>query len=219
MMKPAAYLRTALRFPLIAGLALLCAACSLQSPTQFSQKRAEIVPGYADAQMPAAGTGSAQIHRMALSYARNGNGPMEITVTYDPHSRTNTARKANDEASRISALFREYGVHDFKADILPVADSAASQLLVRYPTLTAQMPEGCRNAFDIDDTSAEAYRDYNMGCTTENYIAKQIYHPSDLLGREGTSPGSGARQNNVVDQYQSGKPNPPMKGISSTSGG
>jgi type IV pilus biogenesis protein CpaD/CtpE len=204
---------------LAAAGALFCAACTLQSPTQFVQKRVEIVPGDYDASVPAAAFDRAKAREIAAGYARDGHGTMEITVTYDPHSRANTARAANDTAARVSALLKEFGVADFRAGILPVNASAESLVLLRYPTLTARAPEGCIDAFRIDDINAEAYRNYAMGCTTETYISKQVAKPSDLLGRDGTAPSSGRRQNNIIERYQSGTPNPEMQGIHSTSSG
>jgi type IV pilus biogenesis protein CpaD/CtpE len=197
-----------------ASVLLLCSACGFQTPTQFAQRRVEIVPGYYDKVIQASEFDAEKARQIAGQYKQSGNGTMEIAVTYDPHSRRMTARMANDEAARIGMMLQERGVRDFKAEILPVADTGQGmQVQIRYASQTARAPSGCDDAFAIDDINAEAYRSYELGCTTETYVAKQIDRPADLLGKGGTQPGSGRRAANIIETYQTGTPNPQMDGI------
>lgn len=195
------------------------AACSMDAPTNITERHVQVREDIYDTSRPAAQVTEGVAAQIGESYGRFGEGPLSLTVTYDPHSQHFTARRASEEAARIAGLLRNEGITDVRTEILPVMGQdagAGPQALVRYRTYTALPPEGCRDIEDYPDNSAESLRSYKLGCSTESYLAKQVASPRDLLGREGTSPATGSRLTNIVNAYGSGEANPPLTGLSAS---
>jgi len=203
------------RLALSLALLLFLAGCALDTPTQLTSKRAEVHAGNHDARVLTADFNAEMAQAVSAHYQRYGSGPVAVTVTYDPHSRSHTAQSARADAIRIEKALRAGGVTDVQTDILPVVD-AAPQTLLRYGTYTAHAPSGCGNMELIHDRGVESYRDYRLGCTTETYLARQLSRPSDLLGRDGIDDPDGRRLSNILDRYKTGEPNPVLQGLSPT---
>ncbi len=202
---------------LCAGGLVALAGCSLDTPTDMAQKRVELVHNrysqtYLTDQMD-----EAQMRAAADHYQHYGDGPVELIVTYNPQSRTNTAMKAASEAERMATDLRRAGVPDVEASILPVATGEDfSSSLIAYETVTAQAPEGCEAMGGLDGRQTESNSDYQFGCSVEMQVARQIARPRDLAGRPGLDAADGRRQSNVVEPYKTGTPNEPIEGETST---
>lgn len=155
----------------------------------------------------------ADLHAIAERYVHYGEGPLSLTVTYDPKSHTNSASHAATEAGRIATLLRNYGVPEVKTDIIPAAGKdGKSTAIVAYTGVVAQAPEDCQAMGGVDGHQTDTNPYYRFGCTMDMQLAKEIARPQDLQGRTGLDTASGRRQYMVIEPYKEGKPNPPLAG-------
>lgn len=197
-----------------ASLAL--AGCSQYEPSRINAHRAEVTHDKFAQTVPAAQADEAFISGVAEQYQRFGNGPMKVTVSYDPRSGVNTAMKAGEEASRIVEAFDRWAVRGVETEIMPVAGSGAEgEVLITYDSVTAHPPRGCGSMPGLESDQA-GYRStdtYSLGCSVETMVSRQIARPKDLLGKGGL-PGrsDGRRYGNSVEPYRSGVPNEPLDG-------
>ena len=177
--------------------------CTLDAPTYMSQKKVEVTTRQERIEQETATLDDPALRQIAAYYADHGDGPVDIVVTYNPQSRDNTARHATDSAAHMASVLHKEGVRDVKTDILPIHASDKSVTYVKYMSYEAQAPEGCVGMEDINDIAHENYRDYQLGCSTETYLAKQIAKPKDLLGRTEVTEETDARKRaNAVEAYK-----------------
>jgi type IV pilus biogenesis protein CpaD/CtpE len=196
---------------------LAVSGCSMEYDTNIPQKRVRLESGPAYKTMPAAAVDEATLHDFAAEYLRFGDGPVELTVSYDPRSKTNTAMNASDHAARIGSRLRTLNVPQVSSSILPVnALGEEAHVMMRYESTTAHAPEGCDYMGGLEGKATGAYMDYEYGCTTEMLLARQIARPKDLAGRDGMSAGDGRRQALTVDGYRRGQTPPTLSGYSIT---
>ncbi|MBL4589996.1 MAG: hypothetical protein JKY11_07965 [Alphaproteobacteria bacterium] len=189
----------------MATMVLSCAACAFDVPSQLESSRIEIVEGLSSQSYDTKSLDQNTIKKIAQDYSSSGHGVLELTVTYDPKSKSNTAMKATLEAGRIAQLMTDQGVSAVSTKVLPIADSwKISHALVSYTTLSAEAPSVCdrlpgfESHADVGDVSL--HKEYGYGCTIEAMIAEQIAHPEDLLGQsDKTRTESGRRAENVVE--------------------
>ncbi len=121
-------------------------------------------------------------------YRRYGAGAVDLYVTYMPASRDVTALSATEMLRNVAAGLESQGVRVGERKITAAADEPKHVVHIHFKTHTAMAPEGCDNtqkpiSYNLDDLS-----DYRTGCNMQSYFARQIYRPSDLLGRSGVSP-------------------------------
>ena len=187
-------------------------ACSLDSPTNLSQKKVEVIEDIRHIEAETSSFDDETLKAIAYHYNDHGEGNIDVVVTYNPASKSNTAMKATDNAAHISAILRSHQVGHVKTEILPVHDDGASMTLMSYTTYRAQAPSGCGDMDGIDDSSHENYRDYGLGCSTETYIARQVARPKDLLGRDGiVEEDDGRKRALVVEAFKWRVQNEPME--------
>lgn len=160
---------------------------------------------------------AAYVAALSEHYTRQGDGSVELSVTYDPKSKTNTAMHASQHIARISEMFRKNGVA-VNTMIMPVKGSGnISRALVSYDAYTVKTAEDCTMMAGYEDRNVDTSEDYKFGCTRDSIFAKQISRPSDLAGRsEVKTTSDGRRANNVVERYRTGEPNAALEGESST---
>ncbi|HTK85193.1 MAG TPA: CpaD family pilus assembly lipoprotein [Patescibacteria group bacterium] len=152
----------------------------------------------------------AGLHAVAERYAHYGEGPLLVTITYDPKSHTNSASHATTEAGRIATALRNYGVPEVKTDILPAAGKGGkSTVVVEYTGVIAQAPRDCEAMGGVAGHQTDTNLNYHIGCTTDMELAKEIARPQDLQGRTGLDTASGRRQYLLIEPYKHGVPNPP----------
>ncbi len=190
---------------IISVFVLSCGACSFDAPSQLDDSRVEIVQSVENSRFETKSLGSELSKSIAQEYTDNGTGDMEVTVTYDPKSKNNTAMKATLEADRIANSLADNGVPRVKTRVMPVANSwNISHTFVSYNSVSAQAPSECGEmlpGFDErkDVGISEKHIDYNYGCTVEAMLANQVAYPADMLGQEdNTDTDSGRRAENVV---------------------
>lgn len=198
------------------GIMLSAAACTLDHPTYYKKGQMEVHEKRYSGEYKARSLSDDQIAYLASEYYKAGSGDLAVTISYDPQSRTNTARQAAETAADIATEFARNGVKTVKTDILPVVNSGESMAYVSFNYLEAHAPENCGRMDAIDDNAHENFRDYELGCTTDTFLAQQVANPADLLGRAVSQDSIGQRDTNVVAGHKAGAPRQPLEGESTT---
>lgn len=198
------------RAALVLALVPAMAACSIEHPTYMTENKMQLRDGVRDMTVSVHNFDRAEAAEIAAHYARYGHGPVEVAVTYNPRAQNYKAADAKNDAQRIAALLSDEGVNELATELLPIKDGS-SYLMVRYNTLTAHAPPGCGDMNLIRDEGViSSYEDYELGCTTESILARQISRPADLMGRAGTAPSDGRRAANIVHRYSTGESRPSL---------
>lgn len=201
-------------FQALAAAALL-AGCSLSAPDHFSPSPLQLQQDRLAGTLPASQFDEAMVAEMATHFTKHGEGPVDLTVTYDPLSRTATAMNAREEAKRIAFLLRKNGVENVRADILPVTHSGDEmKVMFSYDYYSLLPPEGCEMMPGVKGRTIDAQENYKLGCTVDTLFARQIARPKDLSGQGPGSPATadGRRASNIVDLYRTGAPNKALEG-------
>ena len=194
-----------LRHIIVPALLLCATACgSFDRPTKLSTQRVEVLEGVEHLSFETRKLDTKTVEVLAYDYEAKGHGQVDITVTYDPKSKSNSAMNATNEAARIAETFLQNGVSSVEVNVLPVANSwNNSKTFLSYKSLTAQAPTNCghmpgfKNIDEVGDV--EAHMKYGYGCTIEAMLADQVAHPEDLLGRDDqTLTSEGRRAENVL---------------------
>lgn len=198
-------------------------ACTLDEPTWVNPSRVEVhEEGFTD-NFDTSSLDQGTLRAIGANYDRYGNGPMDVAVSYDPKSKTNTEAKAKTELRKIQAELQRNGVSDIRASVTPGENTGEkSSTMVSFPALTARAPRNCglmpgytdAQTGTPEDAEGE-HKGYAIGCTVESLMAKQIARPGDLLGRPGFETNADAlRQERVIWKrgYYSDRSNPPLEG-------
>ena len=152
------------------------------------------------------------IAALSHHYSNQGDGGVDLSVTYDPKSKTNTAMHASNEIARISEEFRKNGV-TVNSTIIPVkGQGERSRALVSYDTYTVTVPDDCTDMPGYSDRNLDSDEDYKLGCTHDSIIAKQVSRPKDLMGGTTAASSDGRRAANIVEAYRTGEQNKPLDG-------
>lgn len=207
-----------------AGVAalLLLGACDTivnDNPTAMvSSGRVETYKNEMALEIETATLDAGKMEQVSRHYWSHGDTPLLMSVTYDPHSKTNTAMKATQEAARLKTLLAKQGAANVQADIMPVQDSGdVSKTIITYDAVNARGPSECRDVkVNRDFTDWERVPDYQLGCASENYLAKQIARPKDLHGNDVMDITDGRLQANTIELTKGGQTNPTLKGESAS---
>ena len=202
-------------------------ACSLQEPTWVNSSRVEVhEEGFTD-RFDTASLDKGTLRAIGVNYYRYGNGPMDISVSYDPRSGTNTAAAASREAGRIRDELSRNGVKSIRISTAGSEGSGdKSSTVISFPALTARPPENCGTMpgysdlqTNLPDSAEGPSKGYEIGCTIETMMAKQVSRPGDLLGRPGFETDADARRQEAViwqRGYYANKPFEPLNGERAT---
>lgn len=195
-------------------------ACSFDMPSHMTQEKMEVVQSPTQEKFVTSDMTRDVAEDLAAEARHRGGSDMNVTVTYDPSSKSNTKAKAEYEADRIATMLEKEGVRAVTTSTLPVGDSwNVSHTLVTYMQTDASMSDNCgkmpgyENAYDAGDTSK--HQAYEYGCTINDVFAQQLADPSDLMGKDGfDTPEDGRRAENVVwgRGYYGYEKNKPLKG-------
>lgn len=197
--------------------AVLLAGCSLEAPTKMSQERVQVEHERFVEDSALDDVDAEKISVLAQHYDRHGEGPMELTVTYDPKSKSATAMKATNHVSKLVDALRKEGVSNVDANILPIKDSKVSKVLIAYDGYNALAPKNCELMAGLEDRNVEADEDYKLGCSLDTLFAQQLVRPKDLKGQGASNAYSdGRRASNLTESYRSGALNPDLKGKTAT---
>lgn len=209
---------------LFAPLAVLLAAftlsaCDLHEEGNITKSRVQVEEKTFVEKIPVGTLSDDYAAALAHQYERYGDGGVDLTVAYDPTSRSNTAMSASTQAARIASVFRKNGVDHVETNILPVNGQGAKALaVITYTSYNALAPKDCGVLPGFEDTNIDFQEDYKLGCTVETAFARQIARPKDLKrsAADTYSDGDGRRASNVVDVYRTGIPSEPLDGESSS---
>ncbi len=205
----------------ILGLIVLCmvlTGCKLNEPSTLSQNRIQVEEEKFTDSVPVAKLNTAAVSGLARHYTKHGDGPLGLTVTYDPKSKTRSAMHASDEVARIVKELRLAGVSNVDSSILPVNGmSGEMNALISYMSYNALAPKDCGTIAGFGGSKVDPDESYKLGCTFDTVFARQIARPKDLKGQSNTDRTTdGRRSGNVIDVYRSGIPNEPLDGESAT---
>jgi type IV pilus biogenesis protein CpaD/CtpE len=193
------------------------AAVYKNNPSFVTTSHAEVYQDRTEQEFATGTLKDTQMTALAHAYWSNGDGPMAVSITYDPHSKTNTAMRASTQAADLTAALKAKGIKTIQSGTLAVADSgASSRTLISYNTLVARPPGECDEPLNMNFAEREHNPGYRLGCSVEIYTAKQIARPSDLTGNNIMDNNSGRRDANIIEGYQSGQPNPDLKGVNAS---
>ena len=194
---------------------LLLPGCEklVHEPTYVSQSKLQVQEKEFFEDMHVSKMDAGYIAALSQHYSSEGDGGVDLSVTYDPKSSQNTAMVASGELARISDEFRKNGVV-VNGTIIPVRGHGdALRAIVSYDTYTVERPDDCTDMPGYSDRNVDADEDYKLGCTRDSLIAKQVARPKDLMGRADTNETSdGRRAANIVEGYRTGAPNKALDG-------
>jgi len=205
----------------IAVLSIGLGGCmDLYEPPSVNDKLIQVKEEAFLQDVPVADVDEGYIRNLAHHYNRYGASTMDLLVTYDPHSKDNTAMNATNTVGDIAQELRVvYDVVNVKAGIMPVASqNEAPRLLISYDSFSAHAPQGCDGMMPgLDGRPSENDSRYKLGCSIATLKARQVARPADLLGRDAvyqTTEGRSAA--NIVDSHRSGAEKEALTGQSAS---
>lgn len=209
--------RTFCNLALIAG-AVLASGCDMNRETYITQDKPVVTHQKAFFETPVSAVDKAFTEGLARDYARRGGDGLYMTITYDPHDRGFTAMEATNMAGYLADAMRGHGIRDVRADILPTkAHEKARHVLVSYTQFTARGMEDCKPMPGLESPNITNDREYKIGCSMQDYFARQVARPKDLISGEASpETSSGRRASQLLEGYATGTPNPALEGESAS---
>lgn len=203
----------------VATGAMALSGCSIDMPTYVHSERIQLETNNYSERFEVESVSGTQLDQIAEHYKRYGTDQAEVIISYDPRSKKNTAMKATDQLHRISSELAKRGVKNIKGSIMAADGSGdVSEMMVGYTTMTAEAPEGCDKMMPGYETShVDIDYDYDLGCSLDTMIARQVARPADLAGRvPDPQDNDGRRAGAVVEPYRAGTPNDALSGAMTT---
>ncbi|MEZ5814153.1 MAG: CpaD family pilus assembly lipoprotein [Alphaproteobacteria bacterium] len=205
----------------ILGLIMLCmvlTGCKLHEPTRVSENRIQVEETEFSDRVRVSDLNEVALEGLAYHYRKHGDGPVMLTVAYDPKSKTGNAMHASDAAARLAKEMRKAGISHVEAGILPVnGQGGHMDALISYTAYNALAPKDCYTMPGYGVSTVEADDDYRLGCTFDTVFARQIARPKDLKGQGVVDMTTdGRRSANTVELYRTGIPNERLDGESAS---
>lgn len=199
------------------GALFTVTACDLTEASALTDSRAQVREDRFSDSFNLGRVDAAYIDSIADRYTRNGDGPLRLTVAYDPQSKTNTAMTASQALASLSGQLKRAGVNTIEGGIVPVRGGGdEARVLVTFDSYSAAAPD-CAVMSGMESRDLNVDEDYKLGCTTETVIARQIARPKDLKGNGSTDIlTDGRRSSNTIEGYRTGTPNEKLGGESSS---
>jgi len=193
-------------------------ACRTYKEGTLTEKKIQVSEEKFVREFAVDGTHYGALGEVAKHYSRYGGAGMHLTLIYNPASTDVTAMKATQEAADISNwLRREGGVDAIRSDILPVRDAMGMKAIISFASYNAQGPDCDSLMSGFDDRNHKTDLDYEMGCTVQTVIARQISRPKDLMGRDFENTHTDARGvSNQIEVFRSGAQNEGLGGEGTT---
>lgn len=193
---------------------LIVSACSQATPSMMNSDPVELVNETIVEQVALGDLSDSMLTSLANHYSKNGVGPLELTVAFDPTSKTFTAMRAVKKLEGIKNIMATKGVKNVETDTLPIK-GAEPALMISFDSVRAEAPSSCQMMPGLNRDGTTRYiGEYKFGCSVETMLAKQIVRPADLQGNEGLGQRSGRREANVLQGYEGGVPREPLEGLS-----
>ncbi len=185
-------------------------ACTQTTPSMMNTQKPLLVNETIIEQVALNDLSDDMLESLAARYSKNGTGPLELTMAFDPTSKSFTAMSAAQKLQSIKTVLAHKGVRDVVTETLSIK-AAQPALMVSYDSLRAQGPQGCKMIPGLDNNETSRFLgDYQFGCGTETMMARQIANPADLQGNDGLGPRSGRREANILNGYEKGAPREPL---------
>ena len=197
---------------LIAALGIT--ACAEQhTPSMMNYEPLRVAEETVIDQIPAASINDSTIAMMADHYTKHANGPMDLTMTYNPKSRSFGKYSAGKKLKMVESKLRAKGIDTIYTNTMPVPNGDP-MLVISYDTLKAMAPADCGKTPGLHDYQTGRFiEEYRFGCGVETMFAKQITNPSDLYGKSDMGERDGRRESVVTEPHMAGVPNTPIQGV------
>lgn len=193
--------------------ALFMTACTQTTPSMMNNERVQVTRESLVEQIPLEHLNKNTVAVIANEYNQKGTGEMDLTMTFDPTSKSFTAMNAVNTVKKIQKDLNISGVKATSIQTLAVPGGTPS-LVVSFDSMRAQAPKNCDQMPGLDDNQTGRFiGDYKFGCGIETAFSKQIARPSDLYGNGNLAKRDARRESIVVDDYASAQPRTPLEGI------
>jgi type IV pilus biogenesis protein CpaD/CtpE len=188
--------------PVLMATTCILAACTPQTtPSMMNTQKPRLVSETAIQQIAVKDIKDGHLRMLAADYDRYGADAMNLSLVYDPKSKSYGAMNAFNDLARIKGKLNSFGVRNVTAETMQGEGDPV--LMISYDALKAAGPSGCTAFPGVESNETTRFvGDYRFGCTTESMLAKQIYRPSDLGGRDYMDPGDGRRATNSIEHYR-----------------
>lgn len=198
---------------LLFTLPFLLMACTQTTPSMMNVAPVELSRETVVEQIVVEDINDTMLAQIANHHRKSSDSALELTMTYDPTSRSFTAMSAVNELKRISTALRYKGVRNMVTQTLAVPEGKPS-LMVSYDIVMAHAPSGCDPMPGLDNNQTSRFLgEYKFGCGVESMIARQIARPADLEGNATLGVRDARRDGNVIEGYSAGVPREPLDGI------
>lgn len=186
-------------------------ACAQNTKSMMNTSRVEVKKQTMMDQVPVSQINDVILSSLASDYKKLGSGPLELTMVFDPKSKTFTAMSALKKLKEVKYKLTRKGVKTVVTETLAV-DKAQPSMMISFDSVSAQAPSDCILMPGLSDSeTTRSIGEYKFGCSIETMLAKQIAKPADLEGVEGLDNASGGRREaNIVETYASGAPRDPL---------
>ena len=199
------------------ALCMLLTACDLYEESTVNTTKMRLEESTYSQSFDVNSLSEGKMLEIARHYEKHGDGPMSLTVSYDPKSRSHGAMQASNEAARIVSYLGKKGVSNVESGIMPVVNSGPGmKALVTFDSYVATGPEGCEAMGGTYDHTEDLDKEYRLGCTRDMLFARQLARPADLKGRKISPTTDGRRVANSTETYRTGIPNEPLVGESAS---
>lgn len=188
-------------------------ACTQTTPSMMNTQKPLLVNETIIEQVALNDLSDDMLEALAAGYTKNGTGALELTMAFDPTSKSFTAMKAVQKLQSIKTVLAHKGVRNVETETLSIK-GAQPALMVSYDSIRAQGPQGCKMIPGLESNETSRFLgDYQFGCGTETMLARQISTPSDLQGTDGLGKRGARRGANILNGYESGAPREPLQGL------
>ncbi|MEM6811679.1 MAG: CpaD family pilus assembly lipoprotein [Pseudomonadota bacterium] len=204
------------KFVLLSSVILL-GACTQTTPSMMNTSPITVAEEGIINQIPYKDITDETLSALATNYLKTANGALDLTMTYNPTSRSFTKYKAGQELKKIKNHLNQKGVESVIGQTMAVPNGDPT-LIVTYNTLTAKAPDDCLPTPGLDQRETGRFiGEYKFGCGVDTMMARQITDPSDLYGKSGLPSRDARREATVIEPHLAGVPKDPIEGVEADS--
>ena len=105
------------------------AACTQSTPSMMNQARVELTRETSVEQIPLEKLNNQNLTVLAEQYRKYGSGPLDLTMTYDPNSKSFTAMNAVSKLRQVQSVLKKKGVSNLTGETLPVPEGKPAMMV------------------------------------------------------------------------------------------
>lgn len=200
------------KFTYLIGL-LFLSACTQYTPSMMNNSPVQLSQTTMIEQIMLKDIHDETLSLLANHYHENATSALDLTMTYDPKSKSFTAMNAVHELKQIKDFLSKKGIKNILVQTQAVPNGTPS-LMVSYDMVQAMAPADCTLMPGLDKANTTRFiGEYKFGCSTETMVAKQVARPSDLQGNATMDQRSARRDAIILNGYSRGEPRTPLEGI------